>query len=63
MKLEKDTPARMAVYDERLNAMERRSREWGIIVFGVCETQGEDVKKILAKDVFLKNNLGGIVTS
>ena len=62
MKHEKDTQARMVVCDERLNAMGRRSREWGIRLLGVGETHGEDVKKILPKYVFLKRNLGGTVT-
>ena len=59
MEHEKDSLARMSVYDDRLNAMERRSRKWGIIVFGVGETKGEYIEKILANDMFLNHNLGG----
>ena len=42
--------------------MERRSRECGIRVFGVKENKVEDSRTILAKDVLLRHNLGGIVT-
>ena len=34
-----------------LNAIERRSRECDISVFGVEESKDEDIRKVLAKDV------------
>ena len=44
-------------FEENYNAMERRKREWGIRVFGVKESKGEDSRQMLPR-----YNLSGIGT-
>ena len=54
--------SKLALSEEKLNAVEGRSHEWNIRVFGVKESKGEDIRKMLAKHVLLRHNLGSIVT-
>jgi hypothetical protein len=55
------TNARVTELEEKLNHYERRSREWGIRVFGIKEKISENTRNTLC-DFIAKYKLAGLET-